>query len=327
MDDNLNGTQKIVALRDAVMALYDELRADPDPARGERPPAALRRRALFEHGQCRRADPRGEPRLICRQRRISDRACARLRHADRLYRRPGSRREPPVIADLWQLDLAVRLRQIWPQRQLLGLQPERDDRRRPGPGGDLDAHLLEQRGDGRRLGLVGRVRHVGHAPAAAGAATSRPTPPIDDRYRYDRAAGPTSRNRSTSATTRWARRSRSPPERRDQRRQRRRSTAITTRSSMRARARPAASDHLQRHLERLHRGARDGQHDHRRRRATRIPTQRLRPQHQPRPARRRDTRWRPMFPQIVYRRTAGSTTAAQRHVAGQRGLPGARRGG
>ena len=46
--------QKITALRDAVMALYDELRADPDPARRERPAAALRHRALFDDGERRR---------------------------------------------------------------------------------------------------------------------------------------------------------------------------------------------------------------------------------------------------------------------------------
>ena len=55
MDWDINGNstsvdanRKITALRDAVMALYDELRADPDPARSERPAAALRRRSLFD---------------------------------------------------------------------------------------------------------------------------------------------------------------------------------------------------------------------------------------------------------------------------------------
>ena len=126
------------SLRDAVMALYDELA----PVQTQLEANGLRLRygvvpyssTVNVGALIRAANPAYLADTVAYQSRVAN---FNEQHTE--YVGTPGKPEPPVVQTYGSVDLAVRLRQIWPQRQLLGLHPERDDRRRARPGADLDA--------------------------------------------------------------------------------------------------------------------------------------------------------------------------------------------
>ena len=278
--------QKIVALRDAVMALYDELAPIQTQLAANGLQAALRRRALFEHGQCRQPDPRGEPDLsadsVDYQTRV---AAVTTSDADTISAIPRHAAQTPVDPDLRRArsrsPTATNMAATSASR---GFSPSADHRRRPGAGADLDARLLEQRmRPGVRLGLDGRADTSGTNRSCrrryvADRHDLRPTaitttndwiyePESVDVSHYKMGNSghdrrPATRRRTTAMTAR------------------RRRPATYDRARARRGRRPAIGTQTV-DLERLHRGARDDQHDHAPRSGYTIPAQRLRPRHQP----------------------------------------------
>ena len=283
-------------------------RADPDPARSERPAAALRRRALFEHGQCRHADPRrSTPPIIADnvdyQSRVANYNDAVYDYIAEPRAAIGAGLRRPTAAPV---RLATshpgQLRQISARTQSFSrLQPRaRPSRRRPGarPRPGLATFSNNEAGR-RRLGLAG-LRHVAAPRAAAGASyvadrtppttrdrgytvqRLRPTSRIDRRQPRSSSGGSiTDRRRNTTAANaddydgtsrrRLYDATSSPTRRRAASRDHGRPGTAASRSATRSTRSPT-------------------------RRATSDPGRRLRPQHQPDPAPATHTRWRPMSP-------------------------------
>ena len=194
-------------------------RADPDPAPGQRPQAALRRRSLFEHGQCRPADSGavpvpvggglpGNPAYLADNATYSSRV-ANYDEPHATYVGTPQAPEAPVAqtygSSISQSDCDKYGRNV----DFIGLHGQRHDRRRPGADPHLDAGLSRTT---NRTGSIGagraRATRAGRIAAAA-AAMSRPTPPTRRSSIMNRAAGSTRPSRSTSASTSSAIRSRS----------------------------------------------------------------------------------------------------------------------
>ena len=150
-------------MRDAVMALYDELA----PTQTQLQANGLRLRygvvpysSTVNVGALIRAV---NPAYLADNATYSSRV-ANYDEAHATYVGTRAAARAAGDADLWQLDLAIGLRQIWPQCRLLGLLAQRHERRRPGADPGLEPGFLEQRSGGDRLELVGRERYERDQP-------------------------------------------------------------------------------------------------------------------------------------------------------------------
>ena len=284
MGDRLStATQKIVALRDAVMALYDELRADPDPARSERHAAALRRRALFDARSTSAALIRDvNPDYIADKRRPTSRAWPITTISRSTISRRCSRRSPGRRRPMRARSRNRTATNMAATSAFSGFSPSATTGGGPAPTDDLDPHLLEQRdrpastGAGRASDTSGSNRTCRRRYVQTNTSYTANYYYRSSGYTYQEEPVDVSDYKMGGPITIATDRRR--PGR--GRRQLRPASDLPTRRDRRG------HDHRC-DLERLHRGARDRRHDHDHL-GLHHPERRLRPPHQPHPDQRRD---------------------------------------